>query len=328
MRCVNCGWDNKNPNATACEKCGHPINTGSPMPNNMANGVNTASQQGAPAPRPTVVNANSPENMAPRPTVVNANMPEDRAPRPTRVMSQNMDVNELKKTVVSSGNGKTCPQCGHPITGNATTCLNCGYELANPVMQQQAPQAETVKPAPQEEVVKPARKEEPIKPAPKAIGVPVNDTNTCDKCGAEVPGDFLFCPKCGERIRQKTVMVRRKSILAEPIEEPAPIVEEKPAKCTLTLIPEEDDTTEAFTNEYEGASIILNRDNTEKTNRTITSKEQAELSFVDGKWYIENHSELGTTYIQTNRKFEIQPGDVIVLGDRRFTFETETASGK
>ena len=49
---------------------------------------------------------------------------------------------------------------------------------------------------------------------------------------------------------------------------------------------------------------------------------------ADEVWYIENHSELGTTYIQANRKFEIQPGDVIVLGDRRFTFETETASGK
>ena len=94
-------------------------------------------------------------------------------------------------------------------------------------------------------------------------------------------------------------------------------------KCHLTIIPEEGEITEPFTNDYEGDSIILNRENTEKDNRTITSKEQAELICEDGKWYVLNHSELGSTYIEANRKMAIEPGDIIVLGDRRFKFETE-----
>lgn len=310
MRCVNCGWDNKNPNATACEKCGHPLSSnpvqpGSPVSN--AGGYD-------PAPRPTVINTNMSSGPAPRPTVVSTSMSAGPAPRPTRIIGKDMDLNELKKTVVGSGSSSSCPQCGYPITGNVTVCPSCGYELAKPVQQQTPPKEEVVKPAP--------------KPVVKIADMPIADTNICDKCGTEVPGDFLFCPKCGERIHQKTVMARRRPKLAEPVEEEVVPVPELPAKCKLTLIPEEDDTTEAFTCQYEGNSIILNRDNTEPTNRTITSKEQAELSFENGKWFVENRSSLGTTYIQVNRKFEIQPGDVIVLGDRRFTFEIDTASGE
>mgnify|MGYP001752542016 FL=1 len=76
--------------------------------------------------------------------------------------------------------------------------------------------------------------------------------------------------------------------------------------------------------EYEGKSIILNRENTEVSNRTITSKEQAEIVFEDGYWYLLDRSELRTTFIQANRKIEIIPDDIIVLGDRRFKFESDS----
>ena len=72
-----------------------------------------------------------------------------------------------------------------------------------------------------------------------------------------------------------------------------------------------------------GKSIILNRENTEVSNRTITSKEQAEIVFEDGHWYLLDRSELRTTFIQANRKIEIIPDDIIVLGDRRFKFESD-----
>ena len=73
---------------------------------------------------------------------------------------------------------------------------------------------------------------------------------------------------------------------------------------------------------YEGDTITLNRANTEPENRTITSKEQAEITFENGRWFLKNCSELNTTYIQVSRKIEIFPDDVIVLGDRRFKFNS------
>ena len=104
---------------------------------------------------------------------------------------------------------------------------------------------------------------------------------------------------------------------------PAPAPEPPKPKCRLTIVPEEDEQEVPEANEYEGTSIILTRENTEAYNRTITSKEQAELICEDGKWYILNKSEFGSTYLEANRKLEIQQGDIIVLGDRRFKFEVE-----
>jgi len=93
--------------------------------------------------------------------------------------------------------------------------------------------------------------------------------------------------------------------------------------CHLTLVPEEEEQTKPIRIDYEGASIILTRENTEANNRTITSKEQAELICEDGKWFVLNKSELGSTYLEAGRKLELQQGDVIVMGDRRFKFEAE-----
>jgi hypothetical protein len=104
---------------------------------------------------------------------------------------------------------------------------------------------------------------------------------------------------------------------------PTPAPEPPKPKCRLTIVPEEDELEVPAANEYEGASIILTRENTEANNRTITSKEQAELICEDGKWFVLNKSELGSTYLEANRKLEIQQGDIIVLGDRRFKFEVE-----
>lgn len=100
--------------------------------------------------------------------------------------------------------------------------------------------------------------------------------------------------------------------------------EEIPLRCSLTIIPEENENIPPEKIEYEGKSIILNRENTEVSNRTITSKEQAEIVFEDGHWYLLDRSELRTTFIQANRKIEIIPDDIIVLGDRRFKFESDS----
>ena len=120
----------------------------------------------------------------------------------------------------------------------------------------------------------------------------------CDNCNTNIPAEFKYCPICGTPIIRKPT---------EP-------------QCSLTIIPDEDETVEDGVNNYEGSSIILKRDNTENSNRTITSKEQAILNCEDGKWYIENRSELCSTYLEANRRLELFDGDIIMLGDRRFKF--------
>lgn len=75
--------------------------------------------------------------------------------------------------------------------------------------------------------------------------------------------------------------------------------------------------------EYEGRCIILNRSNTDKRSQAISSQAQAELTFNDGKWFINNKSELQTTYKRIDEQVELKDGDVILLGDREFSFIIE-----
>lgn len=72
--------------------------------------------------------------------------------------------------------------------------------------------------------------------------------------------------------------------------------------------------------EYEGSNVILTRDNTEASNPSITSKEQAVISRVDGHWYIEDCSEQKTTFIRVGNKLQLHDGDIILLGNRLFEF--------
>lgn len=72
--------------------------------------------------------------------------------------------------------------------------------------------------------------------------------------------------------------------------------------------------------EYEGRQIVLNRDNTEKNNPSITSRQQAIITNSDGHWYIEDKSEQKTTFVQAAQKIELHDGDIILLGNRLFEF--------
>lgn len=68
-------------------------------------------------------------------------------------------------------------------------------------------------------------------------------------------------------------------------------------------------------------SFILNRNNLDPANASISESAQAELSNENGEWYIRNLSEQNNTYIQINRKIRIEKGDVIIIGNRRYILQ-------
>ncbi len=303
MRCNNCGYDNE-PGVSACIKCGHPLQMGgqpqSPYQSNPYQQQQGMGEQlkatvvgsayaNEPQPRATVVGAAYANEPQPRPTVVGPAYANEPQPRPTVVMGPGgpQPAGALQGDRNVEGGTRRCPKCGYPVAANSVVCPGCGAQLDNAV-----PAAQTKKSSVNEE-----EEEFDVK-------------TTCDECGKEVSANLSTCPYCNAPIRQKTVFVRRHRIRPK-------------TKCTLTTILDEDERQEVRTNNYEGEKVMLTRDNTEPDNFSITSKEQAELVFEDGKWYIENHSELCTTYVEANRKIEIQPGDVIMLGDRRFKFTVE-----
>ena len=299
MRCNNCGYDN-DPSVSACIKCGHPLQPGGAMPHQQyqPNPYQYGGGAGEPQPRPTVAGAAYANEPQPRPTVVGAAYANEPQPRPTVVGAAYANEPQPRPTVVmnngvpqqpgaqnATGNQKTCPSCGYPVMSTFSTCPACGASLSGSA----TPQASAA-----------------VQP-----GEELDLKTTCDQCGQEVPITSTVCPHCNAPIRQKTVFVRRHNI-APP----------KP-RCSLTVMVEEGEQTEARVNNYEGDKVMLTRDNTEPENRSITSREQAELICENGKWYVLNHSEMCTTAVEAGRKIEIQAGDVIVLGDRRFKFEVK-----
>ena len=308
MRCNNCGWDN-DPGSSNCVKCGHSLSGGNAGGGHPYQGVNVpdySQDGGARAPRPTVIGTDAIrreiQERAPRPTVMSpgygGGAPAE--PRPT-VMSpgygggapaQKVPRPTVAMTGVGRGHAEeeTAPAVAAKSAASQPLCPHCGFVLVGDFACCPNCGATLINQSP--------AKEEPV------IQTTVKEQVTCPKCHSEVSSKFAFCPMCGERLVQE-----------QPVA--------KGPQCSLTMIPDEDEDDIATTNNYEGETIVLNRDNTEPSNRTITSKEQAVLICEEGKWYIENRSEQCSTYLEANRRLEVLPGDVIMLGDRRFKFNAE-----
>ena len=180
---------------------------------------------------------------------------------------------------------KTCPKCGYPVSDDSTSCPNCNHEL------QQAPtMIQTVK---------------------------------CKSCGTEIASDVKFCPSCGNPTSEDVHKPRRiqrstmGTVMGGPVSGPAA----SNKFCTLRPIAWEGEDVNYNPITYSGDTIILNRSNTDANNNSITSREQAILTCEEGEWYIENRSDLRTTFIRVNGKIKLNSGDIIVLGNREFEFK-------
>ena len=178
-----------------------------------------------------------------------------------------------------------CPHCGfYPVLSSATECPKCRKSMAA-----ETGKAEKVEEKVEESVVE----------------------NIYEKAAAE-PGKEQQGTVCRPFYLHNSVDTLKKGDAPKPKAKPV---------FKLTLIPEVGDQVTAVTRQFNGEKVILNRDNTEPVNMSITSKEQAEVKFEDGRWFIENKSELNSTYLIVGRPMELQSGDIIILGDRQFKFE-------
>lgn len=79
----------------------------------------------------------------------------------------------------------------------------------------------------------------------------------------------------------------------------------------LTLIP------------LKGESVILNRDLLDQGNRSISRNGHASLVFKEGAWWIENLTEMKTTFVQVNRPVKLTDGDVVLIGDTLYRFKEQ-----
>ena len=177
-----------------------------------------------------------------------------------------------------------------PADQEKRTCPKCGYQISPSMM---------VCPACGTHMNQNSESNEEKGGARKSI-------KKCPSCGNDIIPGTKFCAYCGKPFRMGTIN-------AGPAVTPGSFF-------TLQTLPWENERVQYQPMSFCGDSVVLNRANTDPNNNSITSSVQAVLTNENGKWYIEDKSDLHSTYLRVKGKVELHDGDVIVLGNRMFEF--------
>lgn len=213
-----------------------------------------------------------------------------------------------------------CQECGWPNVSGSQSCSKCGASLLSTAEYRQIDEDGLKKTVNESDVFS---------------DVPQN-SKKCSKCGYPLRQNSDKCPNCNYQISGTPIsqisgrpapIVRRPTRLDisgdgafSGTVNPYMVNVEMPPVCTLKPVKRANERHDPQEQEYEGKSILLTRNNTEPNNLSITSKEQAVLSCVDGQWFIEDKSDQHTTFVQASSPTPLKDGDLVLLGNRLFEF--------
>lgn len=216
-----------------------------------------------------------------------------------------------------------CKNCGWPNRPEETTCTKCG----SPLDHNGTSSAPNV----------PSSSNQTVRECDVFGGVP--QPNICPKCGYPLRPGLQNCPNCNSTIgnnhnkpdgNQSSPVnsqspIRRPTIVGAPnIHGTINVWTEGAIGLTpsfiLSPVKRNGERRQPDDIELEGDNVVLNRDNTDPGNPSITSKVQATISKKDDKWYIEDKSEQKTTFVHASTPHELHDGDIILLGNRLFIF--------
>ena len=147
-----------------------------------------------------------------------------------------------------------------------------------------------------------------------------SDSSNCRKCGYPIGYGMSSCPNCGTDINGSRDLHTGQKPSHSGTVNPWATPQAAGASCKLRPLAWENEPEPRRELCFSGTNISLNRANTDPYNTTITSQQQAELTFEGGAWYICDKSAQQTTYVHAGRKTKLEKGDIIILGNRRFEF--------
>ena len=241
-----------------------------------------------------------------------------------------------------------CKNCGWPNKPNETTCVKCHASLisdddADMVYDNVSDtrSGENLKETVREDAVFGVQSAFRSLDSEKSASIePEEATKPCPKCGYPLRPGTEKCPNCkfqisgashsayssepepkktGKEARRPTRLNSDNSNLRGTINPYMMSMDLEPS-FVLKPIKRANERHELDELEFEGKSVLLNRDNTEANNASITSREQATITNEEGHWYIEDKSQLKTTFVQAANRIELHDGDIILLGNRLFEF--------
>lgn len=151
------------------------------------------------------------------------------------------------------------------------------------------------------------------------------EKNMCPECHLELEDGE--CPSCGYKkqneneLKSESKMNNNKNKKTQRWDPKAEAVKGRFVLTPLsgkTRLPENDPIT------FSGNEVELSRENTDPDNSTITSKTQAVVAFDKDKWTITDKSDFQSTFVQASRQVELQDGDLILLGNQLYRFDSIT----
>ncbi len=83
------------------------------------------------------------------------------------------------------------------------------------------------------------------------------------------------------------------------------------------------DTKQNVKKHFTGEAVVVNRENLDETNTSLSGETHARFLYKDGKWYIQDTSSNHLTFLQVKGEVELQHGDMMVLGNKIFRFSHE-----
>lgn len=298
--CKFCGFENAD-DAIICSRCESPLKEG---------------QQ-------PVYSARQVSESEKKTMRLNRQMPSASAPAPSAVSSSELMVHE----------------CGYPLLPGTQVCPNCHKPVTVPAQAAASPSDDSKKTmrmpvgqssAASSQMDKQTRRDFDV----RYPGVPLSNEKLTVKDSIHVKNGDAQPPQ----VEKRTVMMSRGTAKSEDVvnkqtinpfaQSRKPQIQEEPVQetfyCSLKPTSRNNEPeSELIKQEYEEGEVILNRQNTEPNNMSITSREQAVLTCENGQWFIEDRSSWQTTFIHASRKMPLQDGDVIMMGDREFVFSTK-----
>lgn len=136
----------------------------------------------------------------------------------------------------------------------------------------------------------------------------------CPECGYPLRSGSKECPRCHYRAQKNDPIKKEDNNQSEAVWN----IVESEFKIGLCDKNGEISNAKAYTTD----DIVLGREELCPDNNNI-SRQHIHITNEDGHWYIEDVSSTHQTFLIVKKKTPIENGDVLVLGNKFFRFETE-----
>ena len=201
------------------------------------------------------------------------------------------------RSEVQVGSQVFCPGCGYPLSEGVTVCPNCGTAAVAEPAPAPSQYSKTVRVLPENLVSEEKPKHEVLKATVR-----------------EIPQHLLDNTKT-VRVLPEALLPDDAPVQPEPVPAPAPA----PAFRLVPMDNFDGQTPVALS--FSGEAVALGRKDIVAGDASIAEDVQAAFEFADGQWAVSDKSGQASTYVCSSRRIQLQPGDIVVIGNRRFIFE-------